>query len=114
MWFDAQYALSCLDGAEQPRPKAAPPQEPETTSEPILAGIAGLAGGAAQISKTQPSVRQTEITFPYGESVGGRPLTCTGRVVSLDAWRSLTAWEKHGPNGWRWCGQSRAWTDPKD
>ena len=109
MWFDAQYALRCLDGAEPPRPKAAPPQEPETTSEPILAGIAGLAGGAAQISKPQPSARQTETAFPYGETAGGRPLTYTGRVVSLDAWRSLTKWEKHGPRGRMWNGRSQLW-----
>lgn len=109
MWFDAQYALGSLDGAEQPRPKAAPPQKPESKREPTLAGIAGLAGGAAEISKTQPSAKQMEAAFPYGESAGERPLTYTGRVVSLNAWRSLTEWEKHGPRGRMWCGRSQLW-----
>lgn len=109
MWFDAQYALSCLDGAEQPRPKAARPSKPGTANEPSLAGIAGLAGGAAQISKIQPSARQTKTAFLYGETAGDRPLTYTGRVVSLDAWRSLTEWEKHGPCGRMWNGRSQLW-----
>ena len=28
--------------------------------------------------------------FPHGGSPGGRPLTWTGRVVSLEAWRNLS------------------------
>lgn len=47
--------------------------------------------------------------FPYGASPGGRPLTVTGRVVSLDAWRSLTDWEKHGARGRMWNGKAQRW-----
>ena len=42
-------------------------------------------------------------------SVTGRPMTWTGRVVSLDAWRRLSAWERHGPDGRLFCGICRAW-----
>ena len=47
--------------------------------------------------------------FPHGEAEGGRPRTWTGRVVSLDDWRTLTEWERRGPNGRQWCGITRRW-----
>lgn len=47
--------------------------------------------------------------FPHGVSVAGNPLTWTGRVVSLEAWRRLSEWEQHGPNGRLWCGAKGNW-----
>ncbi|MFD1157911.1 hypothetical protein [Roseovarius aestuarii] len=47
--------------------------------------------------------------YPFGTSPGGRPVTYTGKVVSLDAWRSLSDREKHGPGGKHWGGQSQQW-----
>lgn len=46
-------------------------------------------------------------------NVTGRPMTWTGRVVSLDAWRRLSAWEQHGPAGRLFCGVCRAWVAPR-
>lgn len=74
-----------------------------------VASVADVAGGAVQDRKTEPSAERKETPFPYGTSPGGRPLTCTGRVVSLNAWRSLTEWERHGPDGRRWNGKTREW-----
>ena len=34
----------------------------------------------------------------------GRPKTWTGKIVSLDDWRALSAWDKHGPDGRHWTG----------
>jgi hypothetical protein len=47
--------------------------------------------------------------FPYGTAcdLGDAPRTWTGRVVSLAAWKRLTEWERHGPNGRVWCGLCR-------
>jgi hypothetical protein len=62
-------------------------------------GVADVASFAA-FATFQPRPKQEEPTKPvssYGESLGGRLLTWTGRVVSLDAWRKLSEWEKHGP-----------------
>jgi hypothetical protein len=50
--------------------------------------------------------------FPHGEAAGGRPRTWTGRVVSLNDWRTLTDWERHGPNGRHWNGITRRWEQP--
>ncbi|GGO61965.1 hypothetical protein SAMN05444398_11932 [Roseovarius pacificus] len=106
MWFDVQAALKHLDGAEMPRSNSAPPAEPQT---PRVANVAGVAGVQAEIPKTPPSAKPPKTAFPYGASAGGRPLTYTGRVVSLEAWRNLTEWERHGPRGRLWCGVNRRW-----
>lgn len=72
----------------------------------------------ALAENTKPGVANVEsaatsgapqIVSQYEETVGGRPATWTGRVVSLDEWRSLTAWQRHGPDGQHWCGISREW-----
>lgn len=47
--------------------------------------------------------------YPHGHSVGGRPLTWSGKIVSLDAWRELTEWERHGPRGRMWNGITQSW-----
>lgn len=44
--------------------------------------------------------------------VTGRPMTWTGKVVSLDTWRKLSAWDRHGPDGRLFCGICRAWVAP--
>lgn len=106
MWFDAQAALEHLDGAEMPRSNFTPPAEPQT---PRVANVAGVAGVRAEIPKTPPSAKSPETAFPYGASAGGRPLTYTGRVVSLEAWRNLTEWERHGPRGRVWSARSKKW-----
>lgn len=47
--------------------------------------------------------------FPHGQAVCGRPKTWTGKVVSLDEWRLLSEWEKHGSTGKVWNGLTRKW-----
>ncbi len=59
-------------------------------------------------AKGQFSEKEIEV-FPYGTSVSGRPLTWTGKVVSLKAWRSLSDWAKHGSTGKVWNGATRRW-----
>ena len=54
----------------------------------------------------QPASRQDR---PARLSVGGRPVTWTGRVVSLADWRALSPWDRDGPKGQRWCAKARAW-----
>ena len=40
--------------------------------------------------------------FPYGIAPNGNPRTWTGRIVSLDDWRSLLEWDWHGSTGKLW------------
>ena len=100
MWFDVQAALVEIEGGDIPVPEAYPPATSATpaTKPARVAIVASVA---------------TPETFPHGRSVAGHPLTWTGRVVSLDAWRHLSEWEKHGPNGRHWCGIARNWIEPK-
>lgn len=43
----------------------------------------------------------------------GRVRTWTGRVVSLDTWRKLNTWDRHGPNGRQWDGRTASWEWPE-
>jgi len=52
-------------------------------------------------------------TFRHGQAVGGRPVTWTGAVVSLHAWRDLTGWDRHGPAGRHWSGVTQRWEPPE-
>lgn len=92
-----------------------PTQLTKPRPEPVLSVLSVLSEGkrtearahvANVASVATPSAPRTE---PDGATVGGRAATWTGKVVSLDDWRHLTAWEKHGPDGRHWCGLSKAW-----
>lgn len=60
----------------------------------------------------EPSPQAPE-SFPYGQAVNGNPRTWTGRIVSLDEWRRLTAWERDGSTGKHWNAITRQW-EPRD
>ncbi|QBJ24014.1 hypothetical protein [Haematobacter massiliensis] len=47
--------------------------------------------------------------FRHGRSIAGNPVTWTGRIIRLDEWRQLSAWDRHGPDGRLFCGICRAW-----
>lgn len=49
----------------------------------------------------------------HGFAINGHPKTWTGKIVSLDAWRQLSEWERHGPNGRQWNGITRQWELPE-
>jgi len=96
MWFDVQAALAEIEGGEIPAPEIC---RPATSATPATkpAHVADVASVA------------TPEGFPHGVSIAGNLCTWTGRVVSLDAWRLLSEWERHGPNGRHWDGITRDW-----
>lgn len=49
--------------------------------------------------------------MPYRQSVTGSACTWTGRIVSLDEWRKLTEWDRHGSTGKMWNGLTGQWED---
>jgi hypothetical protein len=65
--------------------------------------------------KPEPSNVPKSDAFPYGTAcnLGYAPRTWTGRIVSLDEWRRLTEWEKHGSNGRHWNGITGQWEQPE-
>lgn len=80
---------------------------PETRRAPAFEiSPAEKGGGGAPLA---PPPQPHPDLFRHGRSVAGHPLTWTGRVVSLDAWRHLSDWDRHGPDGRMWCGIRRNW-----
>lgn len=72
----------------------------------------------AQIPKNAPDQQKAPPPpdprdFRHGHTFDGTPKTWTGKIVSLDAWRQLSEWEKHGPDGRHWNGLTRRWEVPE-
>ena len=128
MKFDLDAALAEILNGELPPATVATP----ATNRANVASVAGVAAQPAEI----PAPAKV-LTFPpqpsapapsrlggaaslgiAGDaprtpcSVTGKPMTWTGKVVSLDTWRKLSAWERHGPDGRLFCGICRAWVAP--
>jgi len=76
--------------------------------QPGVAQVARVARPLGSNPEITPPRQKPEI-FPYGQAFGGRPKTWTGRVVSLEEWRGLSEWERHGPGGRLFCGICRVW-----
>ena len=131
MWFDPYKALAEIEA------RGACDDPPSASPQPVLSVVSVLSEGGqpippaatgpgriAQIARiARPPVQNPEIgreaarpedlpapeAFAHGRSVTGKPLTWTGRVVSLEAWRRLSDWERHGSTGKMWNGLSRQW-----
>lgn len=124
MWFDVAAALAGIE-ARTPETHAAPhprdrpvsqlsrvSQAPET--EPRSAGAGASVAPSPAPSRPErarhvPSALGEGDAFRHGRTGGGRPRTWSGAIVSLEEWRGLSAWDRHGPDGRLWCGCCRAW-----
>ena len=75
-----------------------------------MANVADVAASRLQRVEQNSSPE----AFPHGTAFnrGDAPLTWTGRIVSLADWRSMTDWEKHGPNGRHWNGITKCSVPP--
>lgn len=110
MWFNARAKLTEIVG--QPPDTIATTATKADNPAPHVAKVASVATPLRQNPKTAKGPNAE--AFPYGTAcnLGDSPLTYTGRVVSLDEWRRLTEWERHGPNGRHWNGITKQWGKP--
>lgn len=125
MKFDAYNALSKLrrDTGDSATPAtcATPPQD----FGPHVAHVAHVAGRTVRNAESGPDTARVAPTviqaapWPSGEgpkyrseASQGRPLTWTGRVVSLDEWRRMSDWDQRGPSGRMFCGACLRWVKP--
>ena len=115
MQFDAYAALRKLEAEPAAAAILAIPAIPTSDERPKIAGIAEIAGGHVQKHENTPLTKTSDepTDYPYGRSIAGSPNTWTGKVVSLDEWRRLSGWDRHGSSGKMWSGQSRKWEPVK-
>lgn len=102
-------------------PPSGSPEESRTHSNLKLRALTPnhnekLIGDAAGVDSTDPDfpgAKQSLVpysdTFPHGLSIGRRPLTYSGRVVSRQEWHDLSEWDRNGPNRRTWSGLTRSW-----
>lgn len=114
MWFDPQRALAELQGGSLPHSDMPRPTPVLVPCAPLsrVAQVAHVARPQPQKPENLLSAGQGTDGFRHGISINGDPRTWTGRIVSLAAWRTLTEWERHGPDGRHWNGITRQWETP--
>lgn len=115
--FSHDTATLATTGTNSPEMAPLSPMSPlsqrrTAESKPQAQPVEGTPFQTPQPSRPAPS-RPEPDAFPYGRSFDGRPLTWTGKVVSLDAWRELSDWERHGSTGKLWNGLTRQWEPMK-
>lgn len=89
----------------------------ETTLGRVSSVMSVLSEGvvAPYLPSAPAASRQIADASPHGIcALTGEPRTWTGRIVSLDAWRKLSDWDRHGPAGRLHCGICKAWVKPGD
>lgn len=83
-----------------------PDASPEKRVLSLKSVLSGVPTPAAV--KLEPATSMSDAS-PYGQGCGGGQRTWTGKIVSLDAWRDLSEWEKHGSTGKMWNGETQRW-----
>ena len=119
MKFDAYAFLAKLE-AEGGGGDAAPPRH-RLDLAPRVAQVARVARPLPQNPEIAPEEAKPAETpqpaleaFPYGVGVTGDPRTWTGRLVSLDEWRRLSDWDRHGPDGRYFYSDTGRWEPPRE
>ena len=112
--FDPRAALRKIENGDLTPANPANPANLEPSHGARLAELAELAAPEREIAKIDdaPDAHGSN-EFRYGFTFTGRPKTWTGKIVSLDEWRRLSAWDRHGPDGRVWNGKTRAWEEPQ-
>jgi hypothetical protein len=114
MLFDPRAALAEIEKqASTPATSAtSATQAPQIHS--CVAKVADVAAPQRQIQEIcQTEQHRNEADMRYGFAINGHPKTWTGNVVSLDAWRQLSDWDRHGPDGRLWNGITHSWETPE-
>lgn len=56
-----------------------------------------------------PAEESDRADYRHGRAFTGEAKTWTGRIVSLNEWRGLSDWDRHGSTGKLWNGTSQKW-----
>lgn len=110
MLFDVQAALAEI--LAEPAAQHSP--TPVTVPSAPVAERPAPAKVLPFVPPSAPAASRDDEPFRHGASVTGMARTWTGRVVSLDEWRTLSQWDKHGPDGRMFCGACQVWVRPGD
>lgn len=105
-FFDPHAALAKIV-IQAGTPATSATSATRTRGKPLhVAKVADVAAPEGEIQKT------TLDDMSHGFVLNGHPKTWTGKIVSLQEWRDLSQWERHGSTGQFWNGLTQDW-EPK-
>lgn len=108
--FDPRAALAEIRNQNGPPATIATTATQTPIGGPNVANVAIVATPQSEIPKIADQPEQPLADdMRHGFAVNGSPRTWDGNIVSLEDWRKLSEWQKHGPNGRMWCAVCRAW-----
>jgi len=108
--FDPRAALAEIAKQTRTPATSATSATQPTENPPYVANVANVATPRTQIEKITPVDNQASAPDTrHGFAINGHPKTWTGKIVSLDAWRQLSEWDKHGSSEKVWNGLTRQW-----
>ena len=109
-FFDVRAELAKIQNQQDTPATSATPATQTPQNAPHVAKVADVAAPPAEIPNFEkPTVASEESDMRHGFAVNGYPKTWTGKVVSLEAWRELSEWDRYGPDGRVWCGMTQKW-----
>lgn len=110
---DKPAPVSQLSQVSQKSASEKPDMRPVPPSVDCVAVVASVAAPPTSKQESVPSAGPDDDCYRHGRGVVGEPVTWTGRVVSLDEWRKLSEWEKHGSTGKLFSPMTGQW-EPAD
>jgi|SRR5690606_1499610 len=118
-WLQAANASRNLNDKTDKTDKTTPGCTQPVLTEPqdevlSVLSVLSIDVHASSETNTVASSGEAHDRIRQGQRDPAMPRTWTGRVVSLDEWRSMSAWDRHGPNGRVFCGIARKWRDPDE
>ena len=105
----SKWLAIAKDAVTQANTPADNPTKPDKTSKPQTKTDFCRVLSSCQAVGYESAVTVGHSEMRHGFAISGRPKTWTGQIVSLDEWRRLTPWQKHGADGQIWCGACNCW-----
>ncbi len=109
MFFDAYAALERIQAEKTEPERSAIPANSANLQRVDFSCFAEFAEIATHQSGNRVPEQGVRSQTSSTTSIGGRPVTWTGKVVSLAEWREMTHWERFGPDGRMFNGKTGKW-----
>lgn len=109
-WLQAAHSAAPTKDKTDTTDKTLTGRMREAVPEAVLS-VVSVMSDVRMLERSPSAPAPSPDIQPYWHSVTGSLCTWTGRIVSLDEWRRLPEWDRHGSTGKMWNGLTGQWED---